>query len=88
MWIGTEVANYQSAFDWNVYPATSGSLIGNGSELVAATLGVVVDTDFNGTPRDVTRPTIGAYEFTAAGMNSHWTPALGKGKSVVFVLYM
>ncbi len=82
MWIGTEVENYQSAIDWNVYPLASGSLLGNGSQLITSTVGVMVDTDFNGTPRNLTHPTIGAYEFTSAGMNLNWKLALGKRGSL------
>ncbi len=73
MWISSEVAEYQSALDWNVYPHAGGSLLGNGSQLYSFS----VDTDFNGTPRDPTRPTIGAYEITPTNADI-WKPVLGK----------
>lgn len=65
-------AEFQSVSQWNLYPTSTGLLVGGGYP-------VGVTEDFNGVARSTTSPTVGAYEYTTLS-NPGWILHEGKRK--------
>lgn len=65
-YLTTATAELQLTDAYDVYPRSNATLIVNGSPTAPG-----YDTDFNLTPRNLTKPTIGAYEYTTA-TNPGW----------------